>query len=51
MEERERRKRNVVIKGLEKGKRDLREEIRRLREEMGVQAEIEEIREVNKRRR
>lgn len=50
IEERKRRRRNILIKGLGRDKRDVREEIERLWKEMGVQAEVEEIREINKRK-
>lgn len=50
MEERERRKKNTVIKRLQTDKGGLREEVRGLWKEMEVLAEIKEIREVNKRK-
>lgn len=50
IEERKRRRRNIHIKGLGRDKRDVREEVERLWKEMGVQAEVEEIREINKRK-
>lgn len=50
IEERKRRRRNILIKGLGRDKRDVREEVERLWKEMGVQAEVEEIREINKRK-
>lgn len=50
MEERERRRKNIIIKRLQTDKGSLREEVRRLWKEMEVQAEIKEIRKVNKRK-
>jgi len=48
MEEREKRKRNIIIKGLEVRDGRIKEEVNKLWREMGVQAEIEEWKEINK---
>lgn len=50
IEERKRRRRNILIKGLGRDKRDVREKVERLWKKMGVQAEVKEIREINKRK-
>lgn len=50
LEERERRRKNVVIKGLELKEGGIGETVNKLWREIGVQAEIEEVKEINKRK-
>jgi len=49
-EEREKRKRNVVVKGLEVGEGGIMKAVGELWERMGVKAEVEKMWEVNKRK-
>jgi len=48
LEERERRRRNVVMKGVEVKKEGIEGEVRKIWEELGVEARIEEIKEIGK---
>lgn len=49
-EDRERRRRNVVVKWLRAGKKDMQEAVRGLWRKMRVQTEMEEVREINMRK-